>query len=126
MGLASDRSAWRFDVATRALGQILPTVTSWPELSRDGKCAVAARDGAIVVADLVGGAYWTIPSGDAFIAAPGPTCDQIFAATGRSMLEEWDVALPYAADELRAWIEARTNARASASQGVIEWVLPPS
>jgi len=95
LALATDRSAWRLDLATGAVGQILPYVSSWPQVGRDGKCAVAARDGAIVIADLVGHAWWTIPSGDVFIAAPGPTCDQIFAATSHALLAEWDVALPY-------------------------------
>jgi hypothetical protein len=124
IALAEDHSAWRLDLATATIGQIMPTLSTIPKLDNQGRCAVAVRNGAIIVADLAGRAWWTLPTNEVSIAAPGPTCEQIFGASLHNELLTWDVLVPYGSTELHDWIDARTNARASKSHGVIEWDLP--
>jgi hypothetical protein len=125
VGMGSDRSMWRLDPITGTLGQILPALDTLPQLSYDRRCAVAVRNGNPVVADLVGKTWWTVRLGDALNAVPNADCTEVYATSMRNLILAVDIDVPYGAG-VRDYAERRTNANASESHGVIEWVLPPT
>jgi hypothetical protein len=124
LALSNDNAMWRIDVATGVVGQIMPAVQTMPEIDLAGRCAVGIRDQNVVIADLVDRTWWTLGSGNLYRATPGPTCDAIYVLDDRRELQVWNTAMSRDPAELRRWLDARTNARASESHGVIEWVLP--
>jgi hypothetical protein len=124
LALSSDNAIWRLDLDAGTVSQIMPAVQTLPEIDLEGRCAVAIRDGSVVIADLADRTWWTLGAGNFNRATPGPTCDVIFAVDNRHELQVWDIALSRDPGELHRWLDARTNARASESQDVIEWVLP--
>jgi hypothetical protein len=122
---SADSALWQLE-PVGGFGQIAPTLAAPPTFSTDGRCALGVREDGVVIADLVHRTRWTLARGRVAIAAASATCDDLYVFTAHQLLERWKVRVPWQPAELQRWLDARTNARASASRGVIEWVLPPS
>jgi serine/threonine protein kinase len=124
--VGEDQAVYRLDLADGSIRASLPTGRWGYGVSLDGSTGARLDDKSVLhVADLEAGEGWTVPTG-AELTTSMPSSDgrQIFAAGGGNGVLRYFNDLPAEPAALRDWIVRRTNARAGAQFGAVEWQLP--
>ena len=124
--IAADRGLYLIDLDDGVVRQALPASEHRAAVSGDGTTAVGLGDDHVVaVADLVTGQRFTLPTVGAEItrAVPAPDGRWVYAMAAFNRVLRFRTDQPRDPATLRAWILARTNARA-ADAGLVEWQLP--